>query len=1053
MGVPLSGFIPGLYAIIRSSVVVGGLAAVSLWSQQAQLGGVVFDPSRAPVGEARLTLQNVTTNVSRQTVSNLSGAYLLPSIVPGPYRLIVEAAGFERTVVADIKVEVGAKLTQDVQLVVGSLSQTVTVSGNAIHVNTTDASVSTVVDRQFVENIPLNGRTFQSLINMVPGTATVATGAYANDAGNITVNGQRAEANYFTVDGVSANTGSTPYRAVGAGVGFSGSGPGNTALGTTQSLVSIDALQEFRAYTSSYSAEHGRTPGGQFAFTTRGGTNDFHGSLFNYFRNDKLDANNWFNNANRLAKPSMRQNNFGATFGGPLILPKLYNGKNRTFFFYSYEGLRLRTPQTAVNRAVPSLELRRNAPAGLAGFLNSFPTPNGADWGNGLALYTGTFSNPGTLDTHSLRIDHSFTDSFKIFGRYSDSPSESGARSAARVSQMTSTIANTRAVTVGATNIFSPRFSNELRYNYTRNTRSLAYSLDNYDGSTPWDLTQIPGVGLDGWLWSGYIYGGGDQRTSMTPQVIGQEQQNITDSFTAMAGRHSLKFGVDYRRLATPLDLPEFQITLYMTSEEQIRTNRSAIQVSRYTGPFRPVYQNFSAFAQDEWKVTNRLNLSLGVRWDVNPAPKDAYGKDPYTIDQIDNLATAKLAPQGTQLWNTRYANFAPRVGVAYRLREKSGWETILRGGYGIFYDMGNNQGSVGYGGVGLSTSTTFQNAAFPLTRAQLDTVPQPTISTPYAAGVYGGVSAYDPNLRLPYSPQWNVAVEQRLSDLQSLTVSYVGSEGRRMLMNRTYRPNALGNANFSSTGALNITRNGANSDYAALQVQYQRRLSKGFQAQTSYTWSHAIDEASSNFELTRLLRGNADFDIRHNLQVAFTYDIPGAYQHRALSLLLQRWALDSRISARTAMPVNISNTTGFDMANGINQEYQPNLVPGQPIYLYDPAYPGGRRINRAAFATTALGVQGDLGRNVVRGFGSSQADLAVRREFGISERVNLQFRAEAFNLLNRPNFGAINSSLTAAASLFGLSTGTLNSQLSGLNSLYQMGGPRSMQLALKLRF
>ncbi|WP_031500125.1 TonB-dependent receptor [Bryobacter aggregatus] len=1032
---------------------MGWLGAGALSAQQAELTGIVQDASRAPVRDAKVTIQNLATNLSRNTASNAAGVYHLPSLPPGLYRLSVEAQGFERTIVDQIKLEVGAKLTRDLALTVGSLSQTVTVSGNSINVNTTDGSVSTVVDRQFIENIPLSGRTFQSLLNMVPGTATVATGSYANDAGNITVNGQRAEANYFTVDGVSANTGSTPYRAVGAGVGFSGSGPGNTALGTTQSLVSIDALQEFRAYTSTYSAEQGRTPGGQFAFTTRGGTNEYHGSLFEYFRNDKLDANNWFNNANRLAKPTTRQNNFGATLGGPITIPKLYNGKDRTFFFYSYEGLRLRTPQTAVNRAVPSMELRRNAPAGLEGFLNSFPIPNGADWGNGLALYNGTYSNPATLDTHSLRVDHSFNDRFKVFGRYSDSPSESGARSAARVSQITNTIANTKTVTLGSTNILSPRFSNEARYNYTLNSRALAYRLDNYDGSTPWDLTQIPGVGTTGWLWSGYIYGGGDQRTTMTPQVIGQQQQNLTNTFTATLGRHNLKLGIDYRRLTTPLDLPEFQITLYMTSEQQIRTNRSDIQVSRYTGPFRPVYQNFSAFVQDEWKLNNRLNLSLGLRWDVNPAPSDALGKDPYTVDQISNLSTTKLAPQGTQLWKTQYANFAPRAGVAYRLRETPGWETILRGGFGLFYDMGNNQGSVGYGGVGLSTSTYFNGASFPLTRAQLDTVPQPSIATPYAAGVYGGVSAYDPNLKLPYSLQWNLAIEQKLSDLQSLTVSYVGSAGRRMLVNRTYRPAALGNPNFASTGSLNITRNGATSDYAALQMQYQRRLSKGFQAQAAYTWSHAIDEASSNFELTRLLRGDADFDIRHNLQIAFTYDVPGTYSNPVLSALLQRWALDSRISARTATPINISNTTGFDMANGINQEYQPNLVPGQPIYLYGSSYPGGKRINRAAFATTPLGVQGDLGRNVVRGFGSAQADLAVRREFRLTERFNLQFRAEAFNLLNRPNFGAINSSLTSNAAIFGLATGTLNSQLSGLNSLYQMGGPRSMQLALKLRF
>lgn len=1027
--------------------------ALVVQAQNSDLSGTVHDASGAAVSNARVWIQNTATNAERTTATNQAGVYALAALQPGTYSLSVAASGFETNRVENLILEVGAKISRDITLSVGSMTQTVTVDGGGIQVNTVDASVSTVINRQFVENIPLNGRTFQSLLNMVPGTATVPTGSYANDAGTITVNGQRAEANYFTVDGVSANTGSTPYRAVGWGSGFSGSAPGTTALGTTQSLVSLDALQEFRAVTSTYSAEYGRTPGGQFSFTTRSGTNDFHGSLFEYFRNDKLDANNWFNNANNLARPTMRQNDFGGTFAGPVHIPRLYNGRDRTFFFYSYEGLRLRTPQTAVNRAVPSLELRQNAPAGLEGFLNSFPIPNGADWGNGLALYNGTYSNPGTLDNNSIRLDHSFADGFKVFGRFSDAPSESAARSAARVSQSTKTITNTRTLTVGATNILSAAVTNEARYNYTLNSRALGYTLDNFGGSTPWDLNTIPGVGTTGWLWSGYIYGGGDQRTTMTPQVIGQTQHNFTDTISAILGRHNLKFGVDYRRLATPLDLPEFQITLYMTSEQQMRTNRSNIQVSRYTGPFRPVYQNFSAFVQDEWKASNRLNLSLGLRWDVNPAPHDSYGSDPYTVDQIDDLSTSRLAPRGTRLWKTQYANFAPRIGVAYRLRETPGWETVLRGGFGIFFDMGNNQASVGYGGVGLSTSTVFQDAAFPLTRQQLDTVPQPTITTPYAAGVYGGVVTFDPELKLPYSAQWNVAIEQKLGDEQSLTVGYVGSAGRRMLINRVYYPARLNNTNFSTTGTLSITRNGATSDYAALQAQYQRRLSRGLQAQLSYTWSHAIDEASSNFELTRLLRGDADFDIRHNFQAAITYDIGGSWSNPVLAALLKHWSLDSRISVRTATPINVANTTGIDNINGINQEYQPNLVYGEPVYLYDSSYPGGMRINRAAFATTPLGVQGNLGRNVVRGFGSAQGDVAVRREFVMTERLRLQFRAEAFNILNRPNFGTVNSNLTANASIFGLATGTLNNQLSGLNSLYQLGGPRSIQLALRLRF
>lgn len=762
-------------SLVLAMVLLAGAGRAS--AQQAEISGFVEDPSGAAITHAVIVIQNLATNVQQEARTNGAGVYTLPGLAPGAYTLNVEAAGFERQVIEGLLLNVAGKVTRNIRLKVGTLDETVTVSGSGLNINTRDASVSTVVDRQFVENIPMSGRTFQSLLSMVPGAAVVGPPSYGNDAGGLTVNGQRAESNYFTVDGVSANTGSTPYRAVGAGVGFSGSSPGNSALGTTQSLVSLDALQEFRAITSTYSAEFGRTPGGQFAFTTRSGTNQFHGSLFNYYRTSDMDANNWFNNANRLAKPEMKQNNFGGTVGGPLDLGGLYRGRDRTFFFLSYEGLRLTTPTTVVNRTVPSLSMRQTAPVALRPWLNAYPLPNGEDLGNGVSFYTGTFSNPSTLDSTSLRLDHSLNNNFKLFGRYSHAPSDTLSRGGI-LSQRVSTISRARTLTLGATNIIGARVSNDFRFNWTSNARSLAYELDSFGGAEPWDLNTIPGVGTDGWLWAGFIYGGGDTRSSMTPQTLDQRQLNVTNTTSAFVGRHTFKVGMDYRRLETPLNLPEFQITLYVTQQQQITNNLMNIQVSRYTGPFNPVFQNFSAFVQDEWKVTPRLTVSLGARWDVNPAPDDANGRQPYTVDQITDLTMTRLMPQGTALWKTTWGNVAPRIGAAYRLRESASWETVLRGGYGIFFDMGNNEAAKGYGGVGLSVSTIFQNAAWPLTRAQLDTVPQPTVTAPYAAGVYGGVEAYDPALKLPLVHQWNVAAEQMLGASQSLTLSYVGVRG-----------------------------------------------------------------------------------------------------------------------------------------------------------------------------------------------------------------------------------------------------------------------------------
>jgi hypothetical protein len=279
------------------------------------------------------------------------------------------------------------------------------------------------VDRKFVENMPLNGRSFQSLILLTPGV-TAAPGAFTNGQGEFSVNGQRTETNYYTVDGVSANTGMADLTRAGGT-------PSETAVGTTHSLVSVDALQEFRIRTSTYSAEYGRTPGAQISFQTRSGMNAWHGSLFDYLRNDVLDANNWFNDNAGLHKTAERQNDFGSTVGGPVRIPGLYNGKDKTFFFFSYEGLRLTVPQPALTVDVPDTALRQNSPAAIQPLLNAFPIQNGAEQGNGLALFTGTYSSPSSVNAYSVRVDHTFGDKLQIFGRYADTPSDSLTRLAA----------------------------------------------------------------------------------------------------------------------------------------------------------------------------------------------------------------------------------------------------------------------------------------------------------------------------------------------------------------------------------------------------------------------------------------------------------------------------------------------------------------------------------------------------------------------------------------------------------------------------------------------
>lgn len=1024
------------------------ILALPLAAQQAQVSGFVKDASGAVVRKASISMHETSTNLTLRGETNDDGLYTLVLQRPGNYQVTAEANGFQRAVIENLKVEVAAKITQDFRLQINRESQVVTVSANGIQVNTVDAAVSTVVNRQFVENMPLNGRSFQSLLTLVPGVTAVVSSRGQGQSGSMSVNGQRTESNYFVVDGVSANTGAYPSTP-GWGAGYSGSTPGETALGTTQSLVSVDALEEFRATTSTYSAEYGRSSGGQFSFTTRSGTNQIHGSLFEYFRNDALDASNWFSNATGTPKPKERQNNFGGTFGGPVYVPRLYDGRDRTFFFFSYEALRLRTPQPGIVSDVPTLALRSSVAPNLRPFLNAFPLPNGPETGSGLASFTSAWSNPGTLNSTSIRVDHALAQNFRIFGRYSDTPSENQLRSTANLARNTFQEGNSRVLTLGATNVFSATVTNDLRFNMTRNAQGQVHTMDNFGGATPLDISAIPGYDNSDQHWVDfYLQWGLRPSYALNSKRNSQVQTNITDSVSAMLGAHRLKFGVDYRRLATNQGSPQlYQFAIFNTLAELNSNAPGNVTLERFTGDVAPVYQNFSAFVQDEWRVRPRLTLSLGVRWDVNPAPTDSNGNLPYNADQLTNPATIKLAPKGTALFKTRWNNLAPRFGLAYQARQSSsGFDTVLRMGGGLFFDTANSNASMGYFGIGRVGALRYLNntSSFPASPAQFALLRPEDTGTPYNFTVY----AIDRNLRTPYTFQWSAAVEQGLGQMQTLSATYIGSGSRQLPVAWTMNAALLAavNPNFINWG-MGYTANGANSSHHALQLQFQRRLSKGLQASLSYTWAHTIDDGTNNFSTNKLLRASSDYDIRQNFQAAVTYDIPGR------NLFIRNWSLDTRVIARTALPVDVIGLTAVDPTLGTQVSYQPNLVPGQPLYVYSNDLPGGRAINFGAFSSAPAGVQGTAGRNLARAFGAEQVDLAVRRDFLLTERFRLQLRAEAFNILNHPMFGAMYNQLSVGAARFGQAYTTMNSQLGGLNSLYQMGGPRSLQLALKLRF
>ena len=1017
------------------------------YAQGAVLTGVVRDASNAVVPQVAIELVQGASQIHFRTKTNGTGFYSVPNIMPGTYTVTIAAPGYQTETLTNFEVNVGATLAHDFALKVGAQSEQVTVDGSGDQIDTTDASVSTVIGRNFVENMPLNGRSFQSLITLSPGTSVVPSGG-VGQSGEISVNGQRTEANYYTVDGISANTGASVSSAGSIGGGFAGATPQESAIGTTQSIVSIDALEEFRESTSSYAAEYGRTPGGQFSFSTRSGTNKWHGSAFDFLRNDALDARNYFD----TVKLPERQNDFGGTLGGPVEIPKLYHGHDKTFFFFSYEGLRLTQPQASQLYEVPSTALRQTAPAALQPFLAAFPTPNGQDLGNGLAYFTSGYASPSRLDTTSIRVDHSFGDRFKIFGRYSDVPSQSSVRAATDLAQVNETTRNIKTVVLGADAVLSSRMANEFRFGLTGNDYKSSRSIDNFGGATPLSIGSLPGFSNGDWL-TFFLFYGLYPYYLIEPQSNRQRQINVVDSLTQTIGRHNVKYGVDFRRLITSEELPPLWEVAFFYDENSILNNQpSGLYVYTQSINMKAVTKNFSLYAQDDWKATNKLSISYGVRWDVNPAPTDANGNTPYTLNEITNLATATLAPKGTALWHTTYNNFAPRLGVAYEMHSTPGWQTVVRAGGGLFYDLGNTLSAEGYYGEG---STGFENltgsAAFPATATQVAAAPAPSASAPYNATVF----AYDPNLKLPYTGQWNVALEQGLGSQQSLTLNYVASASRRLLSQFEYNPYTLGNQAFSAGEGVDITKNLASSDYNSLQVKFDRKLSHGFQMLASYTWSHGLDNSTSNFLVYELERGPSDYDIRHNFQAALSYNVGGRYENPLLAYALTHWALDARVSARSALPVDVIQGSSVISGSGQSYTYHPNRDYSQPLYLYGSQYAGGRAINYAAFPATtpANGIEGDAGRNSARGFDAVQADLTLRRDFPFTERVGLQFRVEAYNILNHPIYGNVYNSLADGSSLFGQAYNTESSSLGGLSSLYQVGGARSMQVALRLHF
>jgi hypothetical protein len=1039
-----------LRAFAFAFLLLVSLTCVGAQSTNAYLTGRITDPSKAFVADATLSAIGTATNVRYETTSNASGEYSLANLPPGLYQIEVEKPGFKKLTKPDVTLHVQDAITINFEMNVGEVTENIIVEAGVIPVETESAAVSTLIDNRFVENMPLNGRSFSALIDLTPGVVLVPNNFF--EEGQFSVNGQRPDANYFMVDGVSANLGS-PVSSFGQG--GTGQLPATSAFGGMSNLVSLDALQEFRIQTSTFAPEFGRTPGAQVAVVTKSGTNAFHGTAFEYLRNNVLDANNWFANQSGLPRPELRQNDFGGVLGGPII-------KDKLFFFGSYEGVRVRQPQVA-NTYVPDLASRQNAPAAVQPLLNAFPKPNGAELGDGTAQFTAGYSDPSSLNSYSARIDYLLSRRVTLFGRYSDAPSSivqrGGGRFRTAYSNLNHTKARIRTATLGAGGTIMPHVVNEFRFNYSLSGGQSFLTLDNFAGAVPPpDSVLLPPPQSSSNSFLGFFGDFNPFGLSFDTGKIGdntEHQINVTDNISWVAGAHQMKFGVDYRRLRPEEGSLTYQLEYEFGSLAKILADSAPLAaVSSRTANVQMVISNWSLFAQDTWTVARKLTVTYGLRWDYNTAPSSPNGTPPFTVDQVDNLATATLTHAGTPLWHPQKDDFAPRIGLAWQAFPN----IVLRAGTGIFYDLGYSDITNAMISFPYAQEKLIFGTAFPLSPSAA--APPPFTTSPPAAVM----SVITPNHALPRTYEWNAAIEHSIGRADVVALTYLGAGGRKLMRKDVFiAPSPI------FTGEFDLLSNGGTSSYNALQAQYRHRLSHGLQALVSYTWAHSIDDVSSdaNFQNVPLAaspasaeRGPSDNDIRNTLSGALSYDIPGP-RNGILKRMFASWSTDSIIYVRSSPPVNVvTGQNPFGSASGAlagaASVQRPNVVNGMPFYLPALGGPCGRDINAAAFTIPVSG-QGNLGRNALRGCDAVQLDTTLRRQFHLTERLALQARADFFNVFNHPNFGSPINFLSSPQ--FGQPTQMLASSLGsggqsgGLSPLYQIGGPRSIQLALKLQF
>jgi hypothetical protein len=1068
-------------AMFTLAVLAGMSLPIRAQSFRGSIRGTVTDPSGAVIVGAKINVKSSATGFTRDVISLADGSFVVPELPAGEYTVSVSSPGF--TTFADKAiVRVGEETTFDVPLPIGQVEKYFVTTVTPV-VETTEDVLGGTVDQTLVAELPLNGRDFGKLVALVPGVIVEGSGVAGTEKGfgQFNINGQRDRSNNYTLDGTDNND---PW--------FNNSALNQVGItGAPATLRPIDAIQEFNLQ-SQFPAEYGRNTGGVVNIITKSGTNDFHGSAFEYARNSFWDARNYFD---PVGTPHTQfiNNQFGGSFGGPII-------HDKTFFFGAYEGQRERVgsdfdftlPTVSEINSARALALSKNPAintAPLDAILSYFPVNN-----TSVNTVPGSVKDFNDLDNFILKLDHRFNAINSFAVRYAFGQSDQkfplgslgGFGSGSRLPGFQQ-ISPTRVQVVSASflSALSATHINELRFGYTR----LRNSFTSQDAVSP--ISGLPdfGTGLPGIPeidFGGLMENLGATAFSVPRARISQNYQ-ILDNFTWIKGAHTLKFGGEYRRTwvsafndnlgrgliefgPTGLDptdpiidtLANFYLG-YFCDMMNTGTNCPGFAEGNIGNTQRTTYNNGLAFfAQDEFRVRSNLTITYGLRWEyfgpISEKNNLLYNfSGPFSADsQLVRVGTDGLSGAYKRDLN----NFGPRLAVAWSPFQN----TVVRAGYGIYYDyipqdlMIANFTTV----AGIATNPAGPRAVLPLafnSAAWNGTATGPVFSSVTSGPFPIFVTTHD--LATPYAGEWNLNIQQQISKGAAIEIGYVGSKGTRLV--RLYDANQDDiNTNY---GEIDTFATNSASTYNALQVQARFNNWHRFSGFSAYVFSKSLDGASDGIDFNfssaafpqnsddlQAEKGPSTFDARHRWTTALNYSVP--IWSRLPSRLAQGWGWNTIVTVMSGQPIGIFNADSSD-----NFHQRPDVVPGVNQILG--GNPANGYINPFAFALPA-GNFGDLGRDAVYGPGFWNIDFSVTKDTKLTERLNLQLRAEFFNIFNHPQFAlpggtvapplpgmTLPQALAACPGCSSTSTPDVAQGNPGLGG----GGPRVIQFAARLQF